>query len=753
MSFQPRRAVLAATLMLCSHAALAADAGPAPAESFAFLDGDWRVHHRRLDQPLSGRESWTESEGRVRFTTLLDGLASVEEMRDAEGKPFGAALRTFDRKTRLWADSWVSARDGVLQPPAYGRFDGDVGTWTSKDSFQGKPILARGTWRRVSTDVAGWEQAFSRDGGKTWETNWVMRFERIEPAAARLQDLFRDSDEAMLRLNPQAALFRGDLRYAGAFGDLISDAWLAESEAQARRELERIRAVDRSRLSSADRIAYDTFLYQTDFAVRSFEAGVSRLLQDMPLDHLNGQHVTFPQLSSGQQAAPYATLADYDAGLQRIDGFVLYLDRAREMMARGIRNRHVQTRVISERMLAQVDDFLKLPLADNPFYQPVVNFPAGLAAGERRRLDGAYRQAIEKQVVPAYRRLQAFLRDAYVPASRSGAPGLSSLADGDRLYANLLEQFTTTTLTADQIHHLGLAEVARINRKVEETMGKVGFHGSRAQFFAHLKDDPKFKFATSDELLAAYRAIGARVDRLLPTLFAATPKSPLEISYVPELQESSAGGAYYIIGAPDGSRPGTFYFNASNLPTRTSPRMTAIYLHEGLPGHHLQGSLAQEDQSLPAFLRFQWNSGYVEGWGLYSEWLGEEMGLYDDPYQYVGRLDMEVFRASRLVVDTGLHAKGWSREQAIAYMLDNTALDRAAVEQEVDRYIVAPGQATSYKVGELTLRRLRRDAEAALGAKFDVREFHQQVLGMGALPLAVLEKKIGEWIAARKAAP
>jgi uncharacterized protein (DUF885 family) len=317
---------------------------------------------------------------------------------------------------------------------------------------------------------------------------------------------------------------------------------------------------------------------------------------------------------------------------------------------------------------------------------------------------------------------------------------------GSAYYEYQLEAHTTLRMSADAIHRQGLAEVARIRGQMQRIRQQLGFKGTLAQFFEHLKTDPKFKFTSKDALIDAYKSVGQRVDRVLPKLFAKLPTSKLDFAAVPTEQESSASGAYYIVGTPDGDRPGVFYVNTSELATRTSVRMTALYLHEAMPGHHLQGCLAQEDTSLPPTLRFAWNAGYGEGWALYAEWLGHEMGLYDDPIQHFGQLDMEIFRAARMVVDTGLHAKGWGRERAIDYLAANTSLERTYIALEVDRYIVWPGQACAYKLGDIKIRALRREAERALGARFDVREFHTQVLGSGALPLPVLESKVNEWI-------
>ncbi len=568
----------------------------------------------------------------------------------------------------------------------------------------------------------------------------------VSSASEQLAALLAAADEADLRLNPLNGLQRGDLRRAGEYDD-ISDAHFRELESTLRGQLDGTRQIERAALSPNERIAYDVFRYQVERDLRGFDAGLARVRQQLPIDQFLGAHITFAQLASGEGIAAFRTLADYYNGLQRIDGYVTYLGQAIDMMRRGIRAGHVQPLVVTRKVIGQLESTLAQSLEDSPYYRPIKNMPESFSAADKARLDDAYRAAIAGKLRPATRRLLDFIRTEYLAASRRGPPGLAGMRDGGRLYALMLSEHTTTGISAGEIHRLGLAEVGRIRAEMNAIRERIGHGGSLQQLFAHLQTDAQLRFATTDALLEAYQAIRRRVDAMLPRLFRALPKGGFEIRPVPAEQENSTSVAYYQIGTPDGKRPGVFYVNTSNLPTRTSPPMTALYLHEALPGHHLQASLAQEDEGLPALLRFGWNAGYGEGWALYSEWLGAEMGLYDDPYQHFGRLDMEMFRAARLVVDSGLHAKGWSRERAIRYLLDNTSIDRAAVEQEVDRYIVWPGQATAYKVGELFIKRLRTKAENRLGARFDIREFHAQVLGSGAIPLAVLERKIDDWIA------
>jgi uncharacterized protein (DUF885 family) len=314
-----------------------------------------------------------------------------------------------------------------------------------------------------------------------------------------------------------------------------------------------------------------------------------------------------------------------------------------------------------------------------------------------------------------------------------------------------IESTTTLPLTADEIHQLGLREVARITTGMEKVKQEVGFKGTLQQFFNHLRTDPKYKTKTREALTARYYEVGKKVDAQIPRFFSTVPKTPLEIRpYEPFREKFEAGGSYNS-GTPDGLRPGIFYFNAYDLPSRTVPGITTLYLHEGAPGHHFQISLAQENESLPSFMRFGGNTAYVEGWALYAETLGYEMGLFDDPIQRFGTLSDEMLRAMRLVVDTGIHSKGWTREQAIKYMLDHSDMGKTDATAEVERYIAIPSQALAYKIGALTIQRLRKKAEAELGPKFDVRDFHAQVLMTGSLPLTILEQKIDRWIAERKA--
>ena len=570
--------------------------------------------------------------------------------------------------------------------------------------------------------------------------------------AAALRQIFADSDEAALELDPLAAMMRGDMRYAGQFGDYITPGYYARMKANTASEMKRLDAIDRAALSREDRIAYDVFRYQGRQLLDFYERGIIAIQAQLPIDHFSGEHVFFPDICSGRSVAPFDTVQDYDNGLARLEGYALYLERSIGRMREGMAAGHTQPRLVMENILDQLARQMAGGVEASPFYQPIKDMPGDFAATDRERLARAYRAVIDERVFGAYRKLQEFIRTEYLAASRDAKPGLVSMKDGPALYKALIEQNTTTDMSAEEIHRIGLDEVARIRHDMLAIKDRVGFNGTLKEFFGHLRTDPQFKFASKQALLDGYNAIRARVDVAVPKLFSLTPRSPFEIRPVPGYSEENEAAGSYRQGTPDGTRAGIFFVNTYDLLSRTTPGMETLFLHEAIPGHHFQISLAQENEALPNFLRFGGNTAFVEGWALYAESLGPELGMFTDPYQAFGSLDDEMLRAMRLVVDTGIHAMGWTREQAIQYMLDNSAQSETEARTEVERYIAIPGQALAYKVGALTIRRLRTEAEQALGDRFDPREFHAQVLDTGALPLAVLEAKIRDWIMVKQAA-
>lgn len=571
-----------------------------------------------------------------------------------------------------------------------------------------------------------------------------------ESAHDQLFRLFKESDEANLRRNPLNALFRGDMRYADRLGDAITDEYYAGEKAAAEHDLAQLHAIDRAALNATDQLAYDVFEFSTQDTLRGYQPDLLPLQVVRPMNHFYGYHTFYPTFASGQGAAPFKTLEDYENNLKRHKDFVVYIDRAIGRFRQGEQAGVVETKLTVRNMIEQLDTQLKQSVEESPYYGPAKQFPAEFSAADKARLAAAYRSAVADELYPALTRLRDFLKNEYLPQAREGV-GLMYMKGGDKLYRYLVQSTTTLPLTPEEVHQTGLSEVARITKGMEQVKQEVGFKGDLPAFFNYLRTDPKFKMPTREALTQGYYDIGKKVDARLPEYFSTIPKAKLEIRpYEPFREKFQAGGSYQQ-GSPDGSRPGIFYFNAYDLPSRTTPGMTTLYLHEGSPGHHFQISLAQENEALPPFMRFGGNTAYVEGWALYAETLGYDMGFYKDPIQRMGTLDDEMLRAMRLVVDTGIHSKGWTREQAIKYMLDHSSMGKTDATAEVERYIAIPSQALAYKTGAMTIQRLRRKAEAELGPKFDIKDFHAQVLMTGSLPLAILEKKIDAWIAAKKA--
>jgi uncharacterized protein (DUF885 family) len=574
-----------------------------------------------------------------------------------------------------------------------------------------------------------------------------------QPAASAhdaLFALFKQSDEDQLRRNPIFGIFRGDMRYADQFGDYITDEYNAREKAAAEAELAALRAIDRSQLNETDQIAYDVFERNTLQGLEGYEPRYLELTQVRPINHFSGFHTFYPTFASGKGAAPFKSVADYENNLKRHAGYVMLLDRAIGRFRQGMASGVVETKLTVSNVIAQLDEQLKQKPEDSQFAAPVKTFPAGIGEADQQRLRAETIAMTRDQIFPAMTRLRDFLKNDYLPVARSQV-GLSQMKGGELLYAKMIRDTTTIDMSADQIHRLGLSEVARITAEMEKVKNEVGFQGTLQQFFNDLRSNPKYKMKSREALTQGYYDIGKTVDAMLTQYFSTLPKAKLEIRpYDPVIERYQAGGSYES-GTPDGTtRPGIFYFNAYDLPSRTTPGMTTLYLHEGSPGHHFQISLAQENEALPAFMRFGGNTAYVEGWALYAETLGYDMGLFKDPIQRMGTLDDEMLRAMRLVVDTGLHSKGWSREQSIKYMLDNSSMGETDATNEVERYIAIPSQALAYKLGALTIQRLRKKATEQLGDRFDIREFHAQVLMTGALPLPVLEQKIDRWIASKR---
>ncbi len=562
----------------------------------------------------------------------------------------------------------------------------------------------------------------------------------------RLFALFADADARALALDPLSRLYRGDDEGADRLGDFLTDSNFIAARTDTKLNLALLAQIDRDSLDATDQLAYDVFRYTQERALAGTTDAVRALTEVRPLNHFFGFHNSYPNFASGKGAAPFKTLANYEDNLSRHDDYIAFLDRAIGRFRQGMRAGVLETKLTVGIMVTQLTTQLDTPLADSPFMAPTKAFPDEVSPADRTRLTAAY-QAKTTELYAATERLRNFLRDEYLPAARDSI-GLSQMKGGKELYALLAEDSTTLPLDPEAIHQLGLSEVARIRGEMEKLKKEVRFKGTLAQFFDYVATNPKFQPKSREALTEAYYQTGRDVDARIGALFSKVPKTPLEIRpYDPATEQFEAGGSYEQ-GSADGTRPGVFYFNAYDLPTRTTPGIVTLYLHEGAPGHHFQISLAQENEALPAFMRFGGTTAYVEGWALYAETLGNEMGFYKDPWNRYGTLQDEQLRAMRLVVDTGIHTKGWTRDQAITYMLTNSGMSRTDAVAEVDRYIAIPGQALAYKIGALKIQELRKRAETRLGKRFDIREFHDQILNTGGLPLVVLESKIDRWIAA-----
>jgi uncharacterized protein (DUF885 family) len=562
------------------------------------------------------------------------------------------------------------------------------------------------------------------------------------PAPQALHQLFTTEWDYEMQEHPERASTLGDRRW--------NDRWTDESiEAHARRHqhnqevLVRLAGINRAALAPADQLNYDLFKKQYQNRIEGYQFHWFLL----PLNQRNG----IQTIDDLDDALRFETLKDYEDWIARLRSFPVLMDQTIAIMRQGIRERMLHPKVIMQRVPAQIDRQIVGDPEQSGFYKPFLHISQTISSADRERLQSAARQAIEQQIVPAFRRFKQFFVSEYLPACYDQV-GAWQLPHGDELYAFDVRSFTTTDQTPEQLHQTGLREVARINREMQQVMTQTGFTGSREDFFKFLRTDPQFFYKTPEELFAGYKALAKTIDPNLVKLFRTLPRQPYGVEAIPAAVAPDTTTAYYRPGAPDGSRAGTYFVNLYQPQSRPKWEMTALTLHESVPGHHLQIARAQELGELPNFRRFAEYTAFVEGWGLYAESLGEEMGLYADPYSKFGQLTYEMWRAVRLVIDTGIHAKHWTREQAIEYFKQNAPKHELDIVNEVDRYIAWPGQALAYKTGELKITELRRRAQQELGDRFDIRRFHDVVLGSGALPLDILERNITQWIAAEKTA-
>jgi len=548
-----------------------------------------------------------------------------------------------------------------------------------------------------------------------------------------------------LKLNPLNATFSGDNRYNDQFPNVLSDDYTNELKAHYTGYKEKLSQFKNESLTESEQMSRAILIWECDINLE----GLTFRTDLFPIDQMWSVNLVVGQLASGASAQPFVTVEDYDNWLSRMDGYLAWMASAEAKMKEGMSSGYVLPKSLIAKVVPQMAALMKDDLENHLFYSPVKNMPEGFSEEDKNRLTTAYTSMIQDKVVPAYKSMHYFMNGVYMEAGRTSS-GISEIPNGSKYYDYQIKLYTTTNMTADEVHQLGLSEVARISSEMEKVKEEVGFTGDLKSFFDHVRNSKDLMpFTEAQQVIDNFNAIHERMKPQIEKLFDVKPKTAFEVRRTEAFREKSSS-AEYNPGSLDGTRPGIFYTPIPNASKYNVYSDESLFLHEAIPGHHYQISLTQESDDLPQFRKTLWYSGYGEGWALYSESLGRELGLYTDPYQYFGMLGAEMHRAIRLVVDTGLHSKGWTREDAIQYSLDNEAESEASIISEIERYMANPGQALSYKIGQLKIRELRANAAEALGDKFDIRQFHNQVLETGCVPLALLEDKINNWIEANK---
>ncbi len=546
-------------------------------------------------------------------------------------------------------------------------------------------------------------------------------------------------------LSPLDATVNGQNQFNGQLVFEMTDSYRKKQASFFDKYESELSKIDKENLSPEELNSYEIIKWE-------IEVGKEILKQPtnlIPIHQFWGTHLTMSQFASGSAAQPFKTEKDYKNFLKRINLYSDWIDSAMVYMKKGIDKGMVLPKALTLKVIPQFEEIITPKVEDNLFYSTIKTFPVDFTESQKSNLTKEYSAAINEKLMPQYQKMIAFLRTEYLPASRTTS-GICSIPTGKETYAAYVKQWTTTNKTPEEIHEIGLKEVARLNSEMEKVKVQVGFKGTLKEFLNDVRNKKELKpFTKPEEVLAHFQKIYETIKPNVDKLFSLQPKTKFEIRRTEAFREKTAS-AEYIQGAVDGSRPGIFYVPIPDAKEYNVLEDEDLFLHEAIPGHHFQMSLQQENTSLPDFRRYNWFGAYGEGWALYTESLGKELGLYKDPYQYLGMLNDEIHRAIRLVVDTGIHSKGWTREQAIQYSLDNEAESEASITSEVERYMAIPGQALSYKIGQLKIIELRHKAEKELGSKFDIKKFHAMVLESGVMPLALLEKKIDDWIKLEK---
>jgi uncharacterized protein (DUF885 family) len=559
---------------------------------------------------------------------------------------------------------------------------------------------------------------------------------------AALDNRIKETWERNMRTAPEFASQIGDKRYNDKLADFSQKA--IDEDMQANLDfLQRFKAIDPSGFTQAEKLNRELKIGGLEEDIE----GARLKMYEMPVLQNSGVQIDLPQLVS---ALSFETVKDYEDYIARLHQVPRVFDQTVAQMKNGMRDGLMPPQFVLPKIVRQSREIAGMKTAASPFAQPVKKFPAGFSAADKQRLRAAVYKAIEREVVPAYKKFATFVATDYVPLGRKD-PGLWSLPNGDAMYKFRIKSSTTTDLTADQIHQIGLNEVARIEGKMLETAQKLGFKDLKS-FNASLNKNPALHPTSRQNMVDLYQRYTDQMYEKIPQLFGRLPQGKMKIEQVERYQEKEASGAAYNLGTPDGKRPGRVMVNTGDFAKRSTIEIETTAFHEGVPGHHMQIAIGQELGELPPFRKYAFYTAFVEGWALYSEELGTELGFFKDPYSYYGHLQSEMLRAIRLVVDTGLHSKHWTRQQVVDYFHAHSNTEEVEVQSETDRYIVWPGQALGYKIGQLKITELREYAKAQLGDKFDIRGFHDTVLGNGALPLNVLEERVKEWIASRKAA-